>query len=315
MKQLRGWAALTLIPALVAVAGCDSGDPGDPDPATTATGAAAFPVTIGSGETAVEILARPERIVSLSPTSTEMLFAIGAGEAVVAADEFSDFPPEAPTTDLSGFEPSAEAVLGHQPDLVVVQADAGGLVDSLAQVEVPTIVHPPAVTLDDTYTQLAQLGAATGQVAGAATLAEQVRTDLAAVEDTAPAASEPLTYYHELDPNFFTVTSSTFIGELYGLLGMRSIADEAEDTAGGYPQLTPEFILATDPDVILLADGQCCEVDAAAVAGRPGWDELTAVQQDRIITLDEDLASRWGPRVVEFLQTLATELAALEPAG
>jgi iron complex transport system substrate-binding protein len=127
-----------------------------------------------------------------------------------------------------------------------------------------------------------------------------------------PPRDEPLTYYHELDVTFFSVSSDTFIGQLYGLLGMQSIADEAGDESGGYPQLSPEFIIEADPDVILLADAVCCGVDPTEVANRPGWEQLSAVQAERIISLDEDVASRWGPRVVEFLETLAADLAALE---
>ncbi|HEX6235540.1 MAG TPA: ABC transporter substrate-binding protein, partial [Jiangellaceae bacterium] len=227
---------------------------------------------------------------------------------------------EAPTTDLSGFTPNVEAIAGYDPDLVVASSDPGDLVSSLAEIGVPTLIQPAAAALDDTYTQIEQLGAATGHIAESASLTAQMQTDIDALVSRLPDRSDPLTYYHELDEAYFSVSSETFIGQLYGLLGMRSIADEAGEESGGYPQLSPEFIIQADPDVILLADATCCGIDADQVASRPGWDQMSAVQAGRIIPLDEDVASRWGPRVVDFLETLAAELAAsdlleLEPAG
>lgn len=275
----------------------------------------------GGAEPPADPPTRPQRIVSLSPTATEILFAIGAGDAVVAVDEQSDYPPEAPTTDLSLADPNVEAISSYDPDLVVVAFDPGGLVDGLERIGVPVLLQPAADTLDDTYAQIAELGVTTGREEAAAALIERMRADIAKVVAELPDRPEPLTYYHELDGEYFTVTSGTFIGQLYAMLGMRSIADDADSADDGgeqvaYPKLSPEFILARDPDVILLADVECCGVDAAALADRPGWDELTAVREGRVIELDDDLASRWGPRVVDLLALVAEEVAAVtEPAG
>ena len=313
MKHAWALALVALLTAACGDDGAQSDGLAAPGPATEHPATdTAFPVTVGSGELTVEIQEPPERIVSLSPTATEMLFAIGAGELVVAADEYSTFPDDAPTTDLSGFTPNIEAIAAYDPDLVVAHTDPGDLASSLAEIGVPTLMHPAAATLDDTYTQIEQLGAATGHVGDAAAVAAQMQADIDALVASLPPRDEPLTYYHELDVTFFSVSSDTFIGQLYGLLGMQSIADEAGDESGGYPQLSPEFIIEADPDVILLADAVCCGVNPTEVANRPGWEQLSAVQAERIISLDEDVASRWGPRVVEFLETLADDLAALE---
>jgi iron complex transport system substrate-binding protein len=287
----------------------DTSDTSDTDGAETA-----FPVTIGTGDAAVEIPAQPESIVSLSPTATEILFAIGAGELVVAVDEFSNYPAEAPATDLSGLTPNVEAITSFEPDLVIAERDPGDLVASLAQVDVPTIIQGAAVTLEDTYAQIEQLGAATGHVGDAAELVGQMQTDIEAALADIPARDEELTYYHELDNTFFSITGETFLGQLYGLLGMQSIADEFGEGSFGYPQLSPEVVIDSDPDVILLADVQCCGVTAQTLAERPGWDQLGAVQDGRVIELDADIASRWGPRVVDFLEMLAAELNELVPA-
>jgi iron complex transport system substrate-binding protein len=315
MKFAHRWVVLALLPALLTA--CGSGDGTDQPAGASATPAAtsSFPVTIGTGDGAVEIPARPERIVSLSPSATEMLFAIGAGDLVVAVDEQSDYPPGVPTTDLPYWEPNVEAIGEYEPDLVVAAVDPGGLVTGLEQLGVPALLHPSATSLDDTYTQIEQLGVATGHVSEAATLVAQMQAEIDEIVAGAPERPEPLTYYHELDTTYYSLTSATFLGEVYGLLGMRSIADDSEEAAADFPQLASEFIVDADPDVILLATAQCCGVDVEELASRPGWDQLAAVRENRVIELDEDIASRWGPRVVDFLRTIADQLAALVPVG
>ncbi|HXF36979.1 MAG TPA: ABC transporter substrate-binding protein [Actinomycetota bacterium] len=279
----------------------------------TATAGTAFPVTVEAANGPVRIQARPERIVSLSPTSTEMLFAIGAGDQVVAADEFSDYPPEAPDTDLSGYEPNVEAIAGFEPDLVVLSDDVNDVVASLEALDVPVILHPAAETLEDTYRQIEQLGQATGNAERATEVVAEMRAEIERLLERAARLEEPLTYYHELDPTFFSVTSETFIGQIYGLVGLENIADRAE--GGPYPQLSAEFIVEADPDLIFLADAECCGVTPRQVARRPGWDRITAVRTGAIVELDEDVASRWGPRIVELLRTVVEEVERLEEAA
>lgn len=248
----------------------------------------------------------PQAIVSLSPTTTEMLFAVGAGDQVVAVDERSDYPADAPVTGLSGYTPNVEAILGYDPDLVVLTDDNGGIVSELELVGVDVLIVPAAVTLDDTYSQLEQVGAATGHIAEAAELVAQMQTDIDEIVSTIPERDEPLTYYHELDNTFYSVTDDTYVGQIYAMLGLTSIA-----TGGNaYPQLSAEFILDENPDFVFLADGQCCGVTPDVVAERAGWNELTAVRDGRVFVVDEDLSSRWGPRVVDFVREVAAIVAA-----
>jgi iron complex transport system substrate-binding protein len=244
----------------------------------------------------------PESIVSLSSTGTEMLFAIGAGDQVVAVDEFSTYPPEAPVTDLSGFTPNLEAIIGYEPDLVVVSFDPGELVSGLEAVDVPTLLLPTAASLDDSYTQLEVLGSATGHIGEAAEVASQMQTDIDEIvaTTTIPAG---LSFYHEVDETLYSTTSSSFLGQIYALLGLTNIADGADDRSG-FPQLSSEYIVSQDPDLIYLADVDF-GVTPESVAERPGWAEMTAVQNGAIIPLDSYLASNWGPRVVELLETIA----------
>jgi len=277
--------------------------------------AAAFPVTVKAGNGNITIDERPERIVSISPTATEMLFAIGAGEQVVAVDEFSYYPPEAPTTTLSGSEPNIEAIAGYEPDLVVASDDAGDLGSSLGALDIPLLVAPAALTLDDSYDQIEQLGAATGNVANAADVVATMRSEIDALVESVPDFEEPPSYYHELDQTYFSVTSDTFIGQIYGLVGLRNIADEAKGAGSQYPQLSAEFIVKADPDIIFLADTKCCDQSAATVGKRPGWGEIDAVRNNAVVGLDDDIASRWGPRIVDYLRAVVEAVSELEPVA
>jgi iron complex transport system substrate-binding protein len=315
-RAARTAAIAVLLPLLAACGGgaADSGA-GAASPSrsvsaapTDAPGAhgseAAYPLTISTDAGDVTLDDQPRSIVSLSPTATEMLFAVGAGDQVAAVDSFSNFPPDAPTTDLSAFEPNVEAIAGYEPDLVVIADDGTDLSSALGELDIPVLVHPAAATLDDTYAQMEDLGEATGHPDEAGTAVERLRSDIEELAADAPETDAPLTYYHELDDTYYSVTTDTFIGQLYELAGLRSIADRADGDAGGYPQLSEEFIVDADPDLIFLADTKCCGQTAETVAERPGWDQLTAVRQGAVVELDDDIASRWGPRVVDLLGTV-----------
>lgn len=259
----------------------------------------------------------PQRIVSLSPTATEMLFAIGAGDQVIAVDDQSNFPAEAAAvaSDLSGFEPNVEAISAYEPDLVLHDGTTA-LGDSLDTLGIPHWIGPAAVTFDDIYAQLEQLGAATGHVAEAAELVAQMTTDIDAALASLPEFEVAPSFYHELDPTFYSVTSNTFIGQVYSLFGLRNVADTAEG-GSDYPQLSAEFLISQSPDLIFLADTKCCGESIDTVAVRPGWDAIAAVANGDVIELDDDVASRWGPRVVDLIETIAAGVQALAqvPAG
>jgi iron complex transport system substrate-binding protein len=299
--------------ACLALVGGACGD-GPAGPAATAAAAdRAFPVTIETAAGDVEIPEKPDRVVSLSPTATEMLFAIGAGDQVVAVDDQSDYPPGVPTTELSGYEPNVEAISSYEPDLVV--ATDGTALESLADVGIPLLVQPAAAGLDDTYTQLEQLGAATGHVAQAAAEVARIRSRIEEIVAEVPDLDEPATYYHELDDTYFSVTSDTFIGQVYALAGLRNIADEAEKAGTGYPQLSAEYIIDADPDFIFLGDSECCGQTPEKVSKRPGWDRIAAVERGAVFDVGDDVSSRWGPRVVDFLQTVVDAVRAEAPVG
>ena len=247
-----------------------------------------------------------ESIVSLSPTATEILFAIGAGEQVIAVDDQSNFPSSAPMTDLSGYTPNVEEIAAYDPDLVVTSYDPGDLVDGLNVLGIKSLIQGAAMTLEDTYFQITELGELTGRSEEAEKLNEEIQSTVSSV---APFSGE-LTYYHEVDNTLFTTTSKTFLGQLYELMGLVNIADPADEAGFGWPQLSSEFIVDSDPDLIFLADGDLVE-SAQTVSNRPGWSSMQAVAESRIIVLDTDIASRWGPRVVDFLDQVKSEIELL----
>ena len=256
-----------------------------------------------------------ERILSISPTGTEMLFAIGAGDRVVAVDQFSYYPAEAPVTDLDGWNPNIEAIASYEPDLVVMQTN-GELMASLEALGIEVWAHDAPFAFDDVYVQIEQLGAVTGQADEAAALAASMRAEIVELIAAAPDASS-LSYYHELDNTLYTVTGGTFIGQVYGLFGLTNVADpaDADGSAWGYPQLSDEYLVDADPDVIFLADTLCCGQSAQTVAARPGWDQISAVQAGRVVELDDDIASRWGPRLVDFMAAISDVLVSIGAAS
>ena len=270
--------------------------------------------TAMSGAPAAAEPAGPARIVSISTVATEMLFAIGADDKVVAVDSLSTFPVEAPVTDLSGFEPNVEAILGFRPDLVVLSYDPGDVVAGLEAAGVASLLQGASMTIADTYIQILALGEITAHAAEAAALVNAMQAEMSDLAASVTERDEPLSYYHELDDTLYTVTSATFIGEVYAMAGLVNAADpaDADGSSWGYPQLSAEYLLDADPDIIFLADTKCCAQTAAAIAERPGWETLTAVSTGRIVELDDDVASRWGPRIVDFLRAIVDAVNSVE---
>jgi iron complex transport system substrate-binding protein len=271
-----------------------------------------FPVIIDAPNGSVTIESRPERVVSISPTSTEVLFAIGAGDQVTAVDSMSNFPTAAPVTDLSAFTPSVEAIATYEPDLVFLSFDPGDVVAGLEAIGIPVILHGTAATVQDAYTQWEQTGAATGHIAEAAALVAETAADMDSAFASLAEAEGEVTYYYELDTTLYSVTSATFIGDLLEPAAMANIADAGDPDGFGYPQLSAEYIIDADPTLILLADTECCGASAETVAERPGWGTLSAVASGSVVELDDDIASRWGPRIADLVEDVVVALLELE---
>lgn len=315
MKRFSSIAALTALLLTAAACGDDSSSSSDTvAPTTDGSDTTQVADTVAPDTTVAETTVPdttaddvPQAIVSLSPTATEMLFAIGAGDQVIAVDDYSNYPAEAldKPHELSAYEPSIEAIAALEPDLVVASSDI--VQAPLEALGIAVWVGPAAETFDDVYAQIEQLGAATGHIAEAAELVGQMQADIAAAVAAVPETETALSYYHELDSTFYSVTSDTFIGQVYGLFGLVNIADGVEE-GNQYPQLSAEHIISSAPDLIFLADTKCCGENADTVTARPGWNAIPAVANGGVVEMDDDIASRWGPRIVDYIQAVADAL-------
>jgi len=302
-KSLVGIAGLFLLTALTACGGSDTTTETSVVETTETTSAnSTYPVTVGD----LTLTTQPMRIISLSPTATEMLYAIGAGAQVVAVDDYSNFPADAVAlgTALSGYEPNVEAIAGYTPDLVIVAYDAGGIVDQLKSLSIPVFMAAAATSFEDVYLQIEQLGALTGNLENAVLLSGQMQTDIAAAVAEVQLPTTPITYFHELDNTLYSATSNTFIGQVYGLFGLKNIADGVID-GNDYPQLSAEVIVKANPDIIFISHSETPEI----VAARDGWGRLKAVTNNQVIALPADIPSRWGPRIVEFVRVIRDAIA------
>ena len=279
-------------------------------PASTSS-PASFPVTIVTASGKVTISRKPRRIVSLSPTATESLFAIGAGSQVVAVDDQSDYPKTAPRTTLSGFTPNVEAIAAYRPDLVIASYDPQGLVSALNKLGIPVIVHDAAKSFTAAYQQIRQLGRVTGRADAATRVVRSMKAKISRIVKTSRVRRRDLSVYHELTPDFYSASSKSFVGKVYETLGLRNIADAADTGGTGYPQLSAEYIVSSSPDVIVLADSVCCGQKPSTVAARPGWDRISAVRTGSIVRIDDSIASRWGPRLVNFFRAMSSALQRL----
>lgn len=291
--------------ALLAVLALFAAACGDDDNDTATEAESTSTSTSTTAPTDGEDHDRPERIVSIDPSGTEIIYAIGAGDRVVAVDDYSYFPEGTPVTDLSGWQPNLEAILAFEPDLVVMGSNSD-IEAGLEAAGVAVALSNAPMSFDDVYSQIEAIGAATGNIGEAAELVLEMQTEIGELTDNA-SDSTGLSYFHELDNTLYSVTSSTFIGAVYALFGLENVADpaDADGAAFGYPQLSDEYLVDADPDIIFLADTICCGQSAETVAERAGWDQLSAVQNGTVIELNDDIVSRWGPRLVDFIEAIA----------
>jgi iron complex transport system substrate-binding protein len=300
----RRIALLTLALALIAGA---CGDDTPADSTITPADSPAFPVTVRG----TEIPALPERIVSLSATHTEVLYEIGVGDRIIATDVFSDHPAAALETEkVDAFNLSVEAVAALDPDLVILSYDPGDAMSGFAALGIPAVLFaPPGPTdLDGVYAEWLDLGRASGQTESAEALVAQVSRDIDLIVDDLPQTLRSFTYFIELDSTLFTVAPGSLLDTVFGMLGMTNVIGP---DAGPFPQVSTEFLLDADPDFVFLADTVCCGQTAETVAARPGWDEMSAVQNGNVVELDDSIASRWSHRIVELFRVVAKEVSGI----
>jgi len=215
------------------------------------------------------------------------------------------------TEKIDAFNLNVEAVAALDPDLVTLSFDPGDAVSGLAAVGLPTMLFaaPGPATLEEVYLEWRDLGTATGQDEAAAALLARVSSDIDGILIQVPEHVGASTYFLELDSTLFTAGTGTLLDSIFGMLGMMSIVDR---TDGPFPQLSSEYVIGADPDFVFLADTVCCGQSADTVAARPGWAEMTAIRNDDIVELDDGVASRWGPRLVDLILAIAKEVYGVE---
>lgn len=324
-RARRAIAALATLATAVTLAACtssSSGSSASSSPAASgqatsaSTAGAAFPVTIKTSSGPVTIKSEPARIVSLSATATEDLYAVGAGKQVVAVDKSSNYPPGVPKTSLDGVTPNVEAIAGYNPSLVLTYADANGVVAGLKKLGVPVLVEPAATSLAGAYAEIEQIGQATGHAAQAQSVVTSMQGQIAADLKQAGTTHSDLSYFWEVSANpYYSATSTTIFGQIVGMFGLKDIADAvAKASDAGYPELTEEYIVASKPQIIFLTDNDPGDggQTSAVVARRPGWSAIPAVKNHEIVPLDDDVAARWGPRLPQLVAAIA---AAVESAS
>ncbi|HSN02527.1 MAG TPA: ABC transporter substrate-binding protein [Acidimicrobiales bacterium] len=258
----------------------------------------------------------PACVVSLSPTATETLYAIGAGRQVQAVDKDSNYPTKGlppASKRIDALNPSVEAILGickataahpsTKPDLVIISYDANSIKEKLRALNVKVVEQDAPTNLGGAYAQIRQLGALTGHVVAARRLATSIARAISADVASVPAhPNKTINVYYELDPTYYSVTSSTFVGLLMKRLGLVNIADAQSTSAdAGYPQLNAEYIVSANPQLVFLADTICCQANPASFGARPGFGAMSAVVHAHVVGLNDDVASRWGPRLRQLM--------------
>ena len=292
--------ALTLL-----LAACAPATPAAPTPTPTP---APINLTDGLGRK-VSLPAPAQRVVSMAPSNTEILFAIGAGDQVVGRDEFSDYPASVkslPSVGGSMGQYSLEQIVALKPDLVL----AGGIntpeqVKSLEDLGLTVYFLGNPTTLEEMYANLATVGQLTGHSGEAQQETQSLQARVAAVDKKLATIADRPSVFYEIDasdPNKpYTSGKGTFIDQLISRAGGVNVAADVTDP---YPQLGLEQLVVSDPAIILLGDS-AYGVTAEQVAARPGWSELSAVKNNKIFTFDDNLVSRPGPRLVDGLEQLA----------
>lgn len=269
-----------------------------------------YPLTIKFGGYITKILKKPTKIISLSPSATEIFYAIGAKPQILAVDSLSNYPTGIPVSKISGYEPNVEAILELKPDLVLLSADslkAPQIRKALVKLGVAVLMEKAPTNLNDVYAENATLGKVTDHANTAAKLNDSMVKSIMSILANAKKGSK-VRIFHELDETYYSATSNTFIGKVYKDFGTLNIADAALGAdSSGYPQLSAEYLLKSDPQIVFLADAQY-GTTVEAVSLRAGWSQMSAVAQKKIVALPADIPSRWGPRLVDFYRLIGKSL-------
>jgi iron complex transport system substrate-binding protein len=317
------WLTALLALAVAMLSACGGDDDGSTDATSTAAATEAadpvafdcsadypgtepdgsnFPLRLADDTGAIiELDSPPDAIVSLSAAHVESLYAIGAGDQLIAGDLFSNCPEAANELEhVDSFSPSVEAITALEPDLVLIFFDPGDLRTSLEAAGIDVFFLNTPESVSGVLDQMELLGQLTGHIVEAGAFVTSMNGSIEQIVAELPEGEAP-SVFHEVDNTLFTAGPGSFVGDLYTILKAENIA---EATGEAYPQMSNEAVIAAAPDVIILADEAAGE-SPETVSARPGWDAIPAVEAGEIHPVDPDVVSRPGPRLVEALETLA----------
>jgi iron complex transport system substrate-binding protein len=270
----------------------------------------AAPIALVDGlNRTVNLPVAAKTVISLAPSNTEILFAVGAGTQVVGRDMFSDYPPEAASVqDIGGSmgDYNLEAIVALKPDLVLAaEINPPDLVASLEKLGLTVYYLPNPTTLEEMYTNLETVGTLTGHEADAATLVESLKTRVAAVDEKVMPLSYAPTVYYEIDAtdpsNPYTYGPGSFGNLLIQRAGGINIGSQLKDP---WSTISLEQLITDNPSIVLLGDAAWGETPEK-IAARPGLENLDAVKNGQVFPFDDNLVSRPGPRLVDGLEALA----------
>ena len=241
------------------------------------------------------------KIISLSTTHTEIIQSLEAENTLVGVDAFSevDFPVEI----IDAYTVTAEELVQLNPDIVIIAFDFNGIVEGLKSQEINYVLLPPAKNLDDVYSQISTIGDIVNKKNEASSTIRDMKLVINRIINN--SNYQDVNVYHEIGYTYgiYSVNSESLIGEIYNLLGVTNIANSEEDPYGsGYPALTEEMVIESDPDFIVVGHSDYLNKDLSI---RDGWGDISAVQNSRVVFLDDTLASNWGTTTLELVETLS----------
>ena len=241
------------------------------------------------------------KIISLSTTHTEIIQSLEAENTLVGVDAFSevDFPVEI----IDAYTVTAEELVPLNPDIVIIAFDFNGIVEGLKAQEINYVLLPPAKNLDDVYAQISTIGDIVNKKNEASSTIRDMKLGINRIINN--SNYQDVNVYHEIGYTYgiYSVNSESLIGEIYNLLGVTNIANSEEDPYGsGYPALTEEMVIESDPDFIVVGHSDYLNKDLSI---RDGWGDISAVQNSRVVFLDDTLASNWGTTTLQLVEVLA----------
>ena len=267
---------------------------------------AAFPVTITDGtDKEIIIEKQPEKIISLMPSNTEILYALGVGENMIGVSDADNYPEEVNELEdmATNLELNVEKIVAAEPDLVLIHMSSFFMWEQgLKQIEengITVVAVPDASTFDQVYETIELIGQVVGKTTDAETIIAKMKSDLQAIEDQAKEIKETKSVFVEISPapEIYSTGTGTFMNEMLQVIQAKNVVEEE-----GWPLMNEEAIIDLNPDVILTQYGPGAK---DAVLERSGWEEVTAIKEQQVFEVNEDLVSRPGPRIIEGVEELA----------